>query len=61
MITCDWSSDVCSSDLAVVTPSQDPYTFLAMGIPLYGLYELATLILSLVERRRARKAAKSGA
>jgi sec-independent protein translocase protein TatC len=46
---------------AVVTPSQDPYTFLAMGIPLYGLYELATGILGLVERRRARKAAKSGA
>jgi sec-independent protein translocase protein TatC len=46
---------------AVVTPSQDPYTFLAMAIPLYGLYELATLILVLVERRRARKAAKGGA
>jgi sec-independent protein translocase protein TatC len=45
---------------AVVTPSQDPYTFLAMAIPLYGLYELATGIIGIVERRRARKAAKAG-
>ncbi|HEY7875306.1 MAG TPA: twin-arginine translocase subunit TatC, partial [Actinomycetota bacterium] len=46
---------------AVVTPSQDPYTFMAMALPLYGLYELTTGILGLVERRRTRKKAKGGA
>lgn len=40
---------------AVVTPSQDPYTFLAMAIPLYGLYEVTILILRVVDRRRARR------
>ena len=44
---------------AVVTPSQDPYTFLAMAVPLYGLYEVTILILRLVERRRAKKEAKA--
>jgi sec-independent protein translocase protein TatC len=43
---------------AVVTPSQDPYTFLAMAIPLYGLYEVTIVILSVVDRRRARRDAK---
>ena len=43
---------------AVVTPSQDPYTFLAMAIPLYGLYEVTILILRIVERRRVRREAK---
>lgn len=44
---------------AVVTPSQDPYTFLAMAIPLYGLYEVTVVILRVVERRRARRESKS--
>ena len=39
---------------AVVTPSQDPYTMSVMAIPLYGLYELTILIVSLMLRRRAR-------
>jgi sec-independent protein translocase protein TatC len=46
---------------AVVTPSQDPYTFLAMAIPLYGLYEVTILILRIVERRRVRREAKTKA
>lgn len=45
---------------AVVTPSQDPYTFLAMAIPLYGLYELTIVILRVVERRRGKREAKKG-
>ena len=41
---------------AVVTPSQDPYTMLAMAVPIYLFYEGAILALRLVERRRARSA-----
>ena len=42
---------------AVVTPSQDPYTMLAMAVPLYGFYEGVIVALRLVERRR-RKAGR---
>lgn len=37
---------------AVVTPSQDPYTMLAMSAPLYLFYEAVILLLSLREKRR---------
>jgi sec-independent protein translocase protein TatC len=37
---------------AVVTPSQDPYTMSVMAIPLYALYELTILIVSVMLRRR---------
>lgn len=37
---------------AVVTPSQDPYTMLAMALPLYFFYEVVILLLRIVERRR---------
>lgn len=37
---------------AVVTPSQDPYTLLAMSAPLYILYEVTILLLALMLRRR---------
>ena len=37
---------------AVVTPSQDPYTMLAMAIPLYLLYELTILLLRFLTRNR---------
>ena len=40
---------------AVVTPSQDPYTMLALGLPLYVLYEATILLLSRVEKRRAKR------
>ena len=41
---------------AVVTPSQDPYTMLAMALPIYLFYELAILGLRLVRRRKDRNA-----
>lgn len=37
---------------AVVTPSQDPYTMLAMAVPLYILYEATILILKFLTRNR---------
>ena len=40
---------------ALVTPSQDPYTMLAMAVPLYGLYEIVILLLSAVAKRRAKR------
>lgn len=41
---------------AVVTPSQDPYTLVALAVPLYLMFELTVLALRFVERRRARAA-----
>lgn len=41
---------------ALVTPSQDPYTMLAMAVPIYLFYEGAILALRLVARKRARPA-----
>lgn len=46
---------------AVVTPSQDPYTLLALAGPLYVMYELTIVALRLVERGRAKRAAVPGA
>lgn len=40
---------------AVVTPSQDPYTLLALSVPLYLMYELTILGLRLVERGRRKR------
>lgn len=37
---------------AVVTPSQDPYTMLAMAVPLWILYELTIILLHLLTRNR---------
>ncbi len=42
---------------AVLTPSQDPFTFVIMAVPLYGLYEVCILGARLRERRARRKAA----
>jgi sec-independent protein translocase protein TatC len=39
---------------AVVTPSQDPYTMLAMAIPLWILYEVTIVLLRLITRRRSK-------
>jgi sec-independent protein translocase protein TatC len=39
---------------AIVTPSQDPYTLLALSVPLYVMYEITILALRLVERGRAK-------
>jgi sec-independent protein translocase protein TatC len=40
---------------AVVTPTQDPFTMLAMWIPLYVLYELTIFLLALRARRQRRR------
>ncbi len=40
---------------AIVTPSQDPYTMLAMWIPLYLLYEMTIVVLHLLTRNRPRE------
>ncbi|HEY0943873.1 MAG TPA: twin-arginine translocase subunit TatC [Opitutaceae bacterium] len=41
---------------AIVTPTPDPVTQSALAIPLYGLYWIAILVASRVEKARARKA-----
>ena len=42
---------------AVVTPSTDPYTMLALALPLWVLYEVAALIAMFTDKRRDAKAA----
>ncbi|MEX2290922.1 MAG: twin-arginine translocase subunit TatC [Mycobacteriales bacterium] len=47
---------------AVLTPSQDPFTFLAMALPLYGLYEGCIVLARVRERaQRRRRAVEPGA
>ena len=38
---------------AIITPSQDPYTMMALAIPIYVLYEVTILLLKIVLKRRA--------
>ena len=45
---------------AFITPTQDPFTMLAMAGPMCLLFELAIQITRLVDRRRARRAAAEG-
>ena len=42
---------------ALITPSQDPITFLAMALPLYVLYESCILVARVRERRQRGRAA----
>jgi sec-independent protein translocase protein TatC len=42
---------------AVVTPTQDPFTMLAMALPMVVLFEIAIQIARVVDKRRARRAA----
>jgi sec-independent protein translocase protein TatC len=44
---------------AVITPTQDPFTMLAMALPMIVLFEVAIQIARLVDRRRARRAAQA--
>ena len=44
---------------AVVTPTQDPFTMLAMALPMIVLFELAIQLARVVDRRRARRAAEA--
>lgn len=41
---------------AVVTPTQDPFTMLAMALPMMLLFEVAIQIARVVDKRRARRA-----
>ncbi|MEA2459933.1 MAG: sec-independent protein translocase protein TatC [Actinomycetota bacterium] len=45
---------------AVVTPSQDPYTMLAMAVPLYAFYELTIVLLSVIAKRKAKASTGGG-
>ncbi len=45
---------------AFITPTQDPFTMLAMAVPMVLLFELAIQIARLVDRRRAKRAAIEG-
>ena len=45
---------------AFVTPTQDPFTMLAMAGPMIVLFELAIQVTRLVDRRRARRDAVEG-
>jgi sec-independent protein translocase protein TatC len=46
---------------AVLTPSQDPFTFMAMALPLYGLHEGCIVLARLRERAlRRRRALEPG-
>ena len=42
---------------AFVTPTQDPFTMLAMAVPMVVLFEIAIQIARLVDKRRAKRAA----
>jgi sec-independent protein translocase protein TatC len=39
---------------AIVTPTPDPFTQTIFALPLYALYEIAIIVSSRVEKRRAR-------
>jgi sec-independent protein translocase protein TatC len=45
---------------AVITPSTDPFTFFAMAIPLWVLYEVCILIARVRERGARRRRARDG-
>ena len=42
---------------AVITPTQDPFTMLAMALPMCVLFEVAIQFARVVDKRRARRAA----
>jgi sec-independent protein translocase protein TatC len=40
---------------AIVTPTQDPFTMMALSLPLYAMYELVIVLLAAVKRRAKRE------
>jgi sec-independent protein translocase protein TatC len=40
---------------AIVTPTQDPFTMMALAVPLYALYEVVIVLLAGVKRRKRRE------
>jgi sec-independent protein translocase protein TatC len=46
---------------AVITPSSDPFSMLALAIPLYLFYELAIVFGRVYNRRKAKRARKAAA
>jgi sec-independent protein translocase protein TatC len=45
---------------AFITPTQDPFTMLAMAVPMCLLFEVAIQIARVVDKRRAKRAALEG-
>jgi sec-independent protein translocase protein TatC len=37
---------------AIVTPSPDPLSQIVLAVPMYGMYELAILVIKGIEKRR---------
>jgi sec-independent protein translocase protein TatC len=46
---------------AIITPTQDPFTLLAVAVPLYALYEATIVLLRIILRRRERDEAEKAA
>jgi sec-independent protein translocase protein TatC len=52
---------VCLVGAAFITPGQDPFSLMAIAIPLYLLYELSVVGSVVVHRRRLRRDAQRDA
>jgi sec-independent protein translocase protein TatC len=48
---------VCFTVAAFITPGADPYSLVALAVPLYALYEGSILLARIVVRRRQRRQA----
>lgn len=47
---------LCLIGSALITPGADPFSLLALALPLYGLYEVSVIASAVVHRRRTRRA-----